>query len=107
MVSYFALTFLFSRSFLAGSIVGSGATCSSSCDHVDPVFLKFISECPCMTYCSAAQNGTYLPRLCRCDEFPFGYSKQYVLPPMCPAGTFCPHEGSGCLPLVAVGARVS
>ncbi|KAK0446117.1 hypothetical protein EV421DRAFT_1734174 [Armillaria borealis] len=104
MVSSFThFAFLFSRFFLAGSVLGSGANCSSSRDHVDPVSLKFISECSYMTYCSAAQNGTCLPRLCRRDEFPFGYSEQDVLPPLCYAGTFCPDEGNGCWPLVAVG----
>ncbi|KAK0485044.1 hypothetical protein IW261DRAFT_1560711 [Armillaria novae-zelandiae] len=99
--TYFA--FLFSRFLLAGSALGSGANCSSSHDHVDPVSLKFISECSYMTYCSATQNGTCLPRLCRRDEFPFGYSEQDVLPPLCYAGTFCPDEGNGCWSLVAVG----
>ncbi|KAK0469437.1 uncharacterized protein EV420DRAFT_1257048 [Desarmillaria tabescens] len=104
MVSYFAhFAFLFSRLFLAGSVLGSGSNCSSSRDHVDPVSLKFISECSYMTYCSAAQNGTCLPRLCRRDEFPFGYSEKDALPPLCPAGTFCPDEGSGCWPLATVG----
>ncbi|KAK0500110.1 hypothetical protein EDD18DRAFT_1307630 [Armillaria luteobubalina] len=86
-----------------GSVLGSGINCSTSHDHVDPVSLKFISECSYMTYCSAAQNGTCLPRLCRRDEFPFGYSEQDVVPPLCSAGTFCPDEGNGCWPLVSVG----
>ncbi len=79
------------------------ASCSTLHNHLDPISLKFKSQCSDTTFCSAAENGTCIPRKCRRDEFPFGYSYQDVLPPLCLPGTFCPDEGSGCLPLVFIG----
>ena len=84
---------------MAGT-VQEGGPCSASNDHVDPTTLKFVSQCSDQTFCS---NGTCLPRKCRRDEYPFGYDTGAPIPPLCPSGTFCPDEGSGCKPLVSVG----
>ncbi|KAF9449439.1 hypothetical protein P691DRAFT_565510 [Macrolepiota fuliginosa MF-IS2] len=41
-------------------------------------------------------GGVCLSRLCRRDEFPFGFPPDRALPPICPKATFCPDNGSGC-----------
>ncbi|KAF5334861.1 hypothetical protein D9758_014274 [Tetrapyrgos nigripes] len=89
------------HSALAGT-AGPGGPCSTTRDHLDPNTHKFLSDCSDQTYCSA-QNGTCQPRGCRRDEFPFGYSPEDILPPLCPTGTFCPDQGDGCRLQVAVG----
>ncbi|KAL0953224.1 hypothetical protein HGRIS_004477 [Hohenbuehelia grisea] len=48
-------------------------------------------------------DGICTRRLCRRDEFPFGYGPNDALPPLCAPGFFCPDEGSGCQPLVPLG----
>lgn len=80
-----------------------GGPCSSTNDHTDTSTGKFSSDCDDTTYCTSV-NGTCQPRLCRRDEFPFGYAtKNMTLPPMCREGTFCPDQGSGCRSLLSVG----
>lgn len=95
---------------ISRAVLGTGGSCSASKNHLDPTSHKFVSQCSDLTFCSVASgalNDTGLcePRLCRRDEFPFGYSATDVLPPLCPASssTYCPDEGSGCRPLVEVG----
>ncbi|KIJ90998.1 hypothetical protein K443DRAFT_115761, partial [Laccaria amethystina LaAM-08-1] len=61
-------------------------------------------QCSDHTFSSSPVNGMCIPRLCRRDEFPFGYDPGEALPPLCPQGSFCPDDGSGCRPLVSVGA---
>ncbi|KAJ7157636.1 hypothetical protein C8R43DRAFT_882992 [Mycena crocata] len=79
--------------------------CSSNNNHLDPASKKFMSDCSDHTFCSGKDlnNSTCVPRQCRRDEFPFGFSTGEALPPLCPRGSFCPDEGSGCRPLVAAG----
>ncbi|KAJ7197515.1 hypothetical protein B0H12DRAFT_1037868 [Mycena haematopus] len=79
--------------------------CSSTNNHVDPTTTKFISDCSDQTFCSGTDiaNSTCVPRQCRRDEFPFGFSAGDVLPPLCADGLFCPDAGSGCRPLVLAG----
>ncbi|KAJ7755550.1 hypothetical protein B0H16DRAFT_1308604 [Mycena metata] len=79
--------------------------CSSNNNHLDPASKKFVSDCSEQTFCSGTDiaNSTCVPRQCRRDEFPFGFSLGEALPPLCPDGTFCPDEGSGCRPLVPPG----
>ncbi|KAF8072235.1 hypothetical protein FPV67DRAFT_927665 [Lyophyllum atratum] len=88
----------------AGS-VGVGGPCSAINSRLEPGSFKFISECSDQTFCSAAKNGTCIPRACRRDEFPFGFDEGQSLPPLCPPGFFCPDEGSGCKPLSPAGSR--
>lgn len=61
---------------------------------------QFQSDCDSVTFC----NSSSLCDLkgCRKDEFPFGYSPTDTLPPRCDTGFFCPDEGSGCQPVLAV-----
>lgn len=80
-----------------------GRPCSSSNNHVDPLYFKFISDCDAKTFCSAPSNGTCQPRLCRQDEFLYGYLPGEPLPPLCPDRSFCPDDGSGCMEQKAVG----
>ncbi|KAF8918855.1 hypothetical protein CPB85DRAFT_1279062 [Mucidula mucida] len=65
------------------------SSCSTLHNHLDPISLKFKSQCSDTTFCSAAENGTCIPRK-RASS-------------LCLPGTFCPDEGSGCLPLVFIG----
>ncbi|KIY49298.1 hypothetical protein FISHEDRAFT_65324 [Fistulina hepatica ATCC 64428] len=85
--------------------VGQGGNCSKREDHVDPGSHKFLSQCDDQT--CASSNGTCASRLCRRDEFPLGYPLDKppgaLPPPLCPAGTFCPDEGSGCRTQVGFG----
>ncbi|KAH9949932.1 hypothetical protein B0H21DRAFT_803618 [Amylocystis lapponica] len=83
-----------------GSVSQDGA-CSTLGDGLDTAF-KFQSDCDDKTFCSGI-NGTCQERRCRRDEFPFGYDPRDILPALCPRGTFCPDEGSGCKPLVPAG----
>ncbi|OCH85556.1 hypothetical protein OBBRIDRAFT_798017 [Obba rivulosa] len=83
--------------------VSKDGTCSTKDDHVDPDSHKFMSDCNDQTYCTTATNGTCQTRQCRRDEFPFGYGPGDAVPPLCPRGSFCPDEGSGCQPLRSVG----
>ncbi|TBU47559.1 hypothetical protein BD309DRAFT_886109 [Dichomitus squalens] len=73
-------------------------------DRLDAATGKFTSDCDDASFCSevGGANGTCQPRQCRRDEFPFGFANATV-PPLCPRGSYCPDEGSGCRPLVAVG----
>lgn len=80
-----------------------GSTCSTANDRLDPSSHKFLSECTDQSFCSGIVNGTCVPRQCRRDEFPFGFGPEDAIPSQCPVGTFCPDEGSGCRPLIAVG----
>ncbi|KAJ6507691.1 hypothetical protein C8R47DRAFT_1208735 [Mycena vitilis] len=79
--------------------------CSSTNNHLDPASKKFVSDCSDQTFCSGSDitDSTCVPRQCWRDEFPFGLAAGEILPPLCPAETFCPDEGSGCRPLVPVG----
>ncbi|CAE6387115.1 unnamed protein product [Rhizoctonia solani] len=38
------------------------------------------------------------------DEFPFGYDRDFTLPPMCPRDQFCPDEEDMCLPVMLPGS---
>ena len=90
-------------SLVTAGTVPEGGLCSSNNDHLDPSTLKFLSECTDQTFCSGNINGTCIPRQCRRDEFPFGFGPGVALPPICPQGSFCPDEGSGCKPLAPLG----
>ncbi|KAA1476214.1 hypothetical protein DENSPDRAFT_913393 [Dentipellis sp. KUC8613] len=85
-------------------------TCTPSHDHLDPSTRKFISDCDAKSFCSLPTNadggnGTCQARVCRRDEYAFGYAPDgsEPVPPLCADGMFCPDEGSACRPLVALG----
>ncbi|KAH8823020.1 hypothetical protein DL96DRAFT_1620171 [Flagelloscypha sp. PMI_526] len=93
---------------LAGAM-GEGSPCTPTNDHLDPLSHKFLSDCTTRTFCSppSSPNGnwTCVPRLCRRDEYPFGYPFDVILPPMCAEGRFCPDQGSGCLQKLPLGSK--
>ncbi|OBZ66311.1 hypothetical protein A0H81_13750, partial [Grifola frondosa] len=80
-----------------------GGGCSTDDDRLDTATHKFLSDCDDTTFCSGSVNGTCQPKQCRRDEFPFGFDNQTSLPPLCPSGSFCPDEGSGCKTLLPAG----
>ncbi|KAH9846143.1 hypothetical protein C2E23DRAFT_744760 [Lenzites betulinus] len=80
-----------------------GFRCSTTNDRLDSASHKFISDCGETTFCTGV-NGTCQARQCRRDEFPFGFANFTALPALCGNGTYCPDEGSGCAPLLAVGS---
>ena len=80
-----------------------GKACSVISNRLDPRTKRFTSDCDARTFCSGIVNGTCIPRQCRREEFPFGYTENLTVPPFCPTGSFCPDEGDACRPLVAVG----
>ncbi|KAI8985566.1 hypothetical protein BD414DRAFT_515365 [Trametes punicea] len=86
-----------------GGDISVGGSCSTDNDRLDPASHKFLSDCDETTFCTGAVNGTCQLRQCRRDEFPFGFANVTALPPLCGSGMYCPDEGSGCKPLVAVG----
>lgn len=108
MASFLQLLFLtvsiHTISITALSSTNNTGICSSNNTIFDPSTHKLVSQCSDHTFCSAPINGMCIPRLCRRDEFPFGYGPSEAPPPLCPQGSFCPDDGSGCLPLVSVGA---
>ncbi|KAI0642233.1 hypothetical protein C8Q79DRAFT_917558 [Trametes meyenii] len=81
-----------------------GGPCSTDNDRLDSASHKFLSDCDETTFCSGAVNATCRPRLCRRDEFPFGFANVTALPTLCQNGTYCPDEGSGCKPLLPAGS---
>ncbi|TRM64557.1 hypothetical protein BD626DRAFT_492214 [Schizophyllum amplum] len=85
-----------------GGSVGHGGHCSTENDHLDMFTHKFMSDCTDSAFCTAP-NGTCEARNCRRDEYPFGYSVDTSLPPLCAHGSFCPDEGDGCRVLVPLG----
>ncbi|KAI0675798.1 hypothetical protein C8Q78DRAFT_1006622 [Trametes maxima] len=98
-----ALLFVFTL-FSCSRGTSLGGPCSTDNDRLDSTSHKFLSDCDETTFCSGAANATCQPRLCRRDEFPFGFNANVTaLPTLCQNGTFCPDEGSGCRPLLPVG----
>jgi hypothetical protein len=47
-------------------------------------------------------RSAYQWLICPCRYFS-GYTQGEIVPPLCPHGTFCPDEGSGCKALMAIG----
>ncbi|XP_006459690.1 hypothetical protein AGABI2DRAFT_65529 [Agaricus bisporus var. bisporus H97] len=80
--------------------------CNPLHDRLDPISHKFVSSCPDSMYCApldgtvALQEGICQPRVCRRDEYLFGFSSNDTLPPLCPrhgpGSYFCPDNGGGC-----------
>ena len=104
-----AVFLMFLQSTLSALVVASespptalGKACSTNSNRLDPRTRRFTSDCDAQTFCSGSINGTCIPRQCRREEFPSGYTNQTV-PVLCPAGSFCPDEGDACHPLVPVG----
>ncbi|KAF4615738.1 hypothetical protein D9613_012464 [Agrocybe pediades] len=110
---------------IARTASGKPIPCSPKNVHLNPTTHKLISECTETAFCAqppdAPANATGLgmcfARRCTRDEFPFGYgtfgggigrkknSTTAGIPPMCPKGTFCPDNGSGCMPPIEIGGR--
>lgn len=80
-----------------------GRSCSATNNHLDALSHKLISDCDPKSFCSSATNGTCQPRVCRRDEFAYGYLPDEAIPSLCPAGAFCPDDGSGCVEQREVG----
>lgn len=78
--------------------VSLNATCEPNSNRVDFATHKFMSDCEPRTYCNLLNNTCQL-KGCRVDEYPFGYDRGEILPPLCPPGSFCPDAQSQCLPL--------
>jgi hypothetical protein len=53
-----------------------------------------------------ATNSTCLPRRCRRDLYTLRSAVDALLgpPPLCNGSSYCPDDGSGCAPLLALGA---
>ncbi|WWD17203.1 hypothetical protein CI109_101641 [Kwoniella shandongensis] len=77
--------------------------CNVTNNHLDADTKDFITDCDSFGFCSI--NGTCLPRQCRQDEYLMTslLDPTHVIPPLCPTGSFCPDDASGCLPLVELG----
>ncbi|KAF9479633.1 hypothetical protein BDN70DRAFT_806753 [Pholiota conissans] len=106
---------------------GKPIKCSPKNTKLNPATHKLISECVETMFCAAPPGapvnatglGVCFPRVCRRDEFPFGYVIPDIvtsrrkpnttaadpLPAMCASGMFCPDDGSGCRQQVGIGAR--
>lgn len=93
-ITFYVLLFLRIAYTIAGS-VSQGGPCSAAHNRLEPSSHTFLSECTESTFCSAAINGTCMPRNCRRDDFPF-HADSTPPPPLCAKGFFCPDEGSGC-----------
>jgi len=113
---------------------GKPIPCSPKNTKLNPSTHKLISECTEQMFCTAPPGsppnatglGMCFPRLCRRDQFPFGYGhygggnappkirvkgklmfndSAVVLPPVCGDGMFCPDNGSGCRQRSDLGAK--
>ena len=123
-----SILFLSLNAVLGGSVT-EGRPCTLSNDRIESSTRKWTSDCDDRAFCSpvinssSSQNSSFvLPstnttsipsnntgictrRLCRKDEFPFGFAPgEPFIPPSCPRNYFCPDNGSGCQPLLPVGA---
>ncbi|GAA5885939.1 hypothetical protein JCM5296_007038 [Sporobolomyces johnsonii] len=91
-------------------VVLAQQSCNPANDKLDPLTHDFDSDCNVTEYCSApapqpnattaTTSGTCVPRVCRQDEWPFGYGN-VTLPPLCDDKQYCPDQGNGCKSLVA------
>ncbi|KAH9481149.1 hypothetical protein JR316_0005669 [Psilocybe cubensis] len=110
---------------VARTASGKPIPCSPKNVKLNPSTHKLISECVETSFCAqppgtpvnATGLGICFPRLCRRDEYPFGYGTYgggqgrrknatvIPIPPMCPKGTFCPDTGSGCRLEVEIGGQ--
>ncbi|KLO07956.1 hypothetical protein SCHPADRAFT_881025 [Schizopora paradoxa] len=108
---------------ICGTIM-EGGNCTVSNNRIDATTHKFLSDCDDRTYCAPSHSnssspqlnrrdgnntttlvgGTCMKRLCRKDEFQYGFQPTEELPPLCDRGSFCPDEGSGCIPLRPSGS---
>ena len=96
-----------------------GGPCSPTNNHLDPATHRLLTECSDQAFCL---NNICTPKLCVREEYPLytcirilicthslmpslysGYDETETIPLVCPHGTFCPDEGSGCRPLLALG----
>lgn len=122
-LSYLVIALPFLEAVSAGSVT-EGGPCSPSNDHVDSSTHKFNSDCDDRSFCSPSPSqtqskrnanstspatnptmtGSCTKRLCRKDEFPFGFAPGEVLPPLCTRGYFCPDNGAGCESILPVGS---
>lgn len=66
-----SLTLSFYISWAYAGTVMQGGTCSAANDYIDPIYQRFVTQCSDKMFCSAAVNGTCMPKQCRQDEFPF------------------------------------
>ncbi|KAF8910476.1 hypothetical protein CPB84DRAFT_1645935, partial [Gymnopilus junonius] len=98
--------------------------CSPKNTKLNPTSHKLISECVETSFCAAPPGsptnatglGVCYPRVCSREQWPFGYgvfgggngrkkgAPHPDVPPMCPVGTFCPDNGSGCRELTEIGS---
>lgn len=86
----------------AGS-VGKNGTCSIAHNRLQAGTFQFFSDCDAVTFCNS--DSICVLKTCRKDDFPFGYKQDSnSIPPKCEKGEFCPDEGSGCQPVLAVGS---
>ncbi|KAK8864490.1 hypothetical protein IAR55_001740 [Kwoniella newhampshirensis] len=78
-------------------------SCNVTNNHLDADTKDFITDCDSFGFCSV--NGTCLPKRCRRDEYLMTslLDPTHAIPPLCPAGSFCPDDASGCLGLVELG----
>ncbi|WRT66466.1 uncharacterized protein IL334_003425 [Kwoniella shivajii] len=79
--------------------------CDVANNHLDVNTKAFITDCDSFGYCST--NGTCQPKQCRRDEYILSslLNTDIPIPPLCPSGSFCPDDASGCLDLVDVGGE--
>jgi hypothetical protein len=101
-VTFLSVFWCTSTVFAGNAVLGSA--CSTDKNRIDPFSHRYLDDCDDKTFCSGPINGTCVLKLCRSDEFPFGFKPGDYLPLLCPDGAFCPDEGSGCQPLSIVGA---
>lgn len=104
MLSFSLVLLLLSSIFpsIYSSKVTSGGACLQTDSHLQIGTYQFTDDCDLTSYC--ASNNTCVPKGCRRDQFPFGYSQDGYIPPLCPKGQFCPDEEDACQDLLAVGS---
>lgn len=120
-LSFLAIALSFLEAISAGSVT-EGGLCTPSNDHIDSSTHKFNSDCDDRSFCSPSSSlaqskrdaanttssntttGTCTKRLCRKDEFPFGFAPGEVFPPLCTRGYFCPDNGAECKAILPAGS---
>ena len=98
--SLFLLSTILSLALAANNRLGY--PCSQANNRLQAGSYQFTGDCDSQTFC--ASNGTCANKGCRKDIFPFGYSVDDDLPPLCDNTQFCPDEGDACQEKLPVGS---
>jgi hypothetical protein len=81
-------------------------SCTPAHDRLNPSTYHYESDCDALSFCSS--DATCVPRQCRrpgtMPHLATSATNPPPPPPLCPPNTYCPDNGSTCLPQLTSGA---